>query len=159
MRFILVGATEFHTEQMRLTPYDDRFQREKRGLRFDVLYARLKSIHDLYIDIVFKATAAFLLVTGWGVTSDAALKFLRRDRATLCLAIACLLVYAGLYLLASLRTAQKSRQVSERLADLDYMPAADYSDVIVPNFVALTFGAANAFMCLAVAIFLYRAST
>jgi hypothetical protein len=124
--------------------------------RFDLLYERLKAVHDTFIDVVFKATAAFLIVTGWVVTSDSALSHLRRDPVSRWLAVIGLLIYAALYAVTAYRTARFSGKVSDSLAALAYVPADEYSDLVVRRSVAYGFAGANAALCTAVGVFIFR---
>jgi hypothetical protein len=124
--------------------------------RFDLLYGRLKSAHDMYIDVIFKATAAFLLVTGWMVTSESALGHLRRDPVARWLAIVGLTTYALLFLLASLRTTRNSMAVASTLRDLNYAQPALYSDVVISGPLAYCSAGANALLCIVVGVFVSR---
>lgn len=125
--------------------------------RFELLYARLKGIHDTFIDVVFKATGAFLLVTGWIVTSDTARNYLKSDSISRWLGILGLLVvYAVLYAIAAYRTAQSSQRISKQLDEVAYMPHEYYSDLIVPKALTAAYTVANFAFCIAVAIFMLR---
>lgn len=124
--------------------------------RFDLLYDRLRHIHDTFLDAVFKATAAFLIVTGWTVTSDVARQHLRSDPLVRWLVVAALLVYALLYAAVAFRTARNSRSVSDQLRALAYMPAEHYRDVEVSPRVTIGFAIANFLLVIAVAVFIVR---
>jgi uncharacterized membrane protein len=124
--------------------------------RFDLLYSRLKSVHDIFIDVVFKATGAFLLVTGWAVASDTARTHIRGDPVSKWLSVLGLFIYASLFALAAFRTARSSKRISELLKELAYMPHSHYSDVVVPGSVVAVFGTANTVLCIAVAILVFR---
>ena len=126
--------------------------------RFDLLYGRLKAVHDIFIDVVFKATAAFLIVTGWVVTSESALNHIKRDPASRWLAVIGLVIYGTLYALAAYRTARFSRKLAESLAALAYVPADDYLDLVVRRSIAYAFAGANAALCIAVCVFILRSA-
>lgn len=124
--------------------------------RFDVLYGRLRHIHDAFLEGVFKATAAFLLVTGWVVASETAQRHLQADPLVRWLVVLALAIYAALYAGVAVRTARNSGRIAAKLADLGYMPVTHYEDVVVAARMTLAFAAANALLVTAVAVFILR---
>jgi hypothetical protein len=122
--------------------------------RFDLLYGRLRYIHDTFIDVVFKATAAFLIVTGWAATSETARGYLRGDFRIAQLAVLGFSIYALLFAGAAYRTASVSSKLLKQIATLEYMPAEHYKDVVVRPFLAAVFAIANSLLAAAAAVFI-----
>lgn len=124
--------------------------------RFQLLYERLKLLNSGAIDAVFKATAAFLIVTGWIVTSDGARTQLKGDSISRWIGVAGLALYAMLFSIAAYRTAKSSRNLAKHIDELAYMPRSYYADIVISMPYTLVYISANLILSIAVATFILR---
>ena len=125
---------------------------------FELLYLRAKTINNSFLDTILKATAAFLLVTGWLVTSQTASDHLQNDEVFKWLVVVGFTVYGLLFSMAAYLTALASRKVLKQLEGVDYIDTIYFSDLLISKKIAFIFGLANWILVGSVIVYAVRLS-
>jgi hypothetical protein len=122
--------------------------------QFDVLYESLRTFQTGFVDAAFKATASFLLVLGWLVTSDKAREFLLKDPSRRYLAVLAVILAGVIYASISIRVYKFSHRTCALLDDLGFVPRSYYEDRILTREGLVIFISANALLVTALSLFL-----
>jgi hypothetical protein len=126
--------------------------------QFDLLYANLKYYHDSSIDSAFKVAGFLIIVGGWLITSKDARAFLASSNLFRLTAVTVILVIAAFYTLIAMRVMWHSRLTFNRLKELEYIPTAQFQEMLIRPSVIIPFILVNSVISVAICLCILRLS-